>query len=75
MTMMTLTHFRAPENAKSAHFQGPKMGLEAHKSKNGDHFFTPPSPQNGGLGMCVMCLPLLMRNNQIQNFAYFGLGV
>ena len=69
MTMMTLTHFRAPENAKSAHFQGPKMGLEAHKSKNGDHFFTPPSPQNGGLGMCVMCLPLLMRNNQIHILA------
>ena len=37
----------------------PKMGLLAPKSKNGDYFFTPISPQNGGQGICFMCLPLL----------------
>ena len=48
MTMMTVTHFRGPENAKGVHFQGPKMGLRAPESKNGDHFFKLASPQNGG---------------------------
>ena len=37
----------------------PKMGLRAPKSKNGDHFFTPTFPQNGGIGFCFMRLPLL----------------
>ena len=40
-------------------FRCPKMGLRAAESKNGDHFFTPTSPQNGGFDTCFMCLPLL----------------
>ena len=33
------------------------MVLRAPESKNGDHFFTRTPPQNGGLGICFMCLP------------------
>ena len=40
-------------------FRCPKMGLRAPESKNGDHFFTPTSPQNGGIDICFMRLPLL----------------
>ena len=40
-------------------FRCPKMGLRAPVSKNGDHFFTPTSPQNGGIDICFMRLPLL----------------
>ena len=40
-------------------FRCPKMGLWAAESKNGDHFFTPTSPQNGGIDICFMRLPLL----------------
>ena len=35
------------------------MGLQAPESKNGDHFFTPTSPQNGDENICFMRLPLL----------------
>ena len=40
-------------------FRCPKMGLLAPEPKNRDHFFTRTPPQNGGLGICFMCLPLL----------------
>ena len=40
-------------------FRCPKMGLRAPESKNGDHFFTPTSPQNGEIDICFMRLPLL----------------
>ena len=36
-----------------------KMGFGVPKSKNWDHFFTPTSPQNGGVGVCFIHLPLL----------------
>ena len=55
-------HFWAPENE---HFRQKclllgtkKMGLWAPKSKNGDHFFTPTSPQNGEIDICFVRLPL-----------------
>ena len=44
---------------KSARFQVLKMGLWMPKNENGDHFFTPTSPQNGGIDICVVLLSLL----------------
>ena len=40
-------------------FRCPKMGFGVPESKNWDHFFTPTSPQNGGVGVCFIHLPLL----------------
>ena len=45
--------------AKVPIFGCPKMGLQVPESKNWDHFFTPTSPQNGGVGVCFIHLPLL----------------
>ena len=47
------------EMGKVPTFRCPKMGLRVPESKNGDHFFTPTSPQNGGIDICFMRLPLL----------------
>ena len=40
-------------------FRCQKMGLRAPESKNGDHFFTPTYPQNGGIDFGFKHLPLL----------------
>ena len=40
-------------------FRCPKMGLWVSESKNGGHFLTPTSPQNGDIDICFMRLPLL----------------
>ena len=60
------SHFWAPEHGhfwpkslKVAMFRRPKMRLRAPQTKNGYHFFTPTSPQNGGIDICFMRLPLL----------------
>ena len=45
--------------AKVPIFRCPKIGLRVPESKNWDHFFTPTSPQNGGVGVCFIHLPLL----------------
>ena len=46
------------QKAESAHFQVPKNGT----NPKADHFFTPTSPQNGGLDICFMCLELILNN-------------
>ena len=47
-----------PKRAQNADFQVPKNGnLGAKKEKNGDHFFMPTSPQNGGIDISFMRLP------------------
>ena len=48
------------------------MGLRAPESKNGDHFFTRTPPQNGGLGICFMCLPRKVIFGHFIDFEYFG---
>ena len=53
-------------------FRCPKMGLRAPESKNGDHFFTRTPPQNGGLGICFMCLPRKVIFGHFIDFEYFG---
>merc|ERR1712055_614885 len=53
-------------------FRCPKMGLRAPESKNGDHFFTRTPPQNGGLGICFMCLPRKVIFGNFIDFEYFG---
>ena len=45
-------------------FSGAKKWDFENPNKNGDHFFTPTTPgddppQNGGLDICFVCLPLL----------------
>ena len=45
--------------AKVPIFRCPKMGFRVPESKNRDHFFTPTSPQNSGVGVCFIHLPLL----------------
>ena len=39
-------------------FNCQKMALRMPKQKNGDHFLMPTSPQNGGLHVGFMRLPL-----------------
>ena len=60
------SHFWAPEYGhfwpklqKVPIFRGPKMGLWVSVSKNWGHFFMPTFPQNGGMDICFMRLPLL----------------
>ena len=48
------------------------MGPRAPESKNGDHFFTRTPPQNGGLGICFMCLPRKVIFGHFIDFEYFG---
>ena len=45
--------------AKVPVFRCQKMALRAPKQKNGDHFLTPTTPQNGVEHVCFMRLALL----------------
>ena len=40
-------------------FRCPKMGLHVLESRKRYHLFTPTCPQNGGIDICFMRLPLL----------------
>ena len=46
-------------HSKSAPFQGAKNGTADGKTKKQDHFLMTTSPQNGGLHVSSMHLPLL----------------
>ena len=63
---------KSNEMPKVPIFRCPKMGLRAPESKNGDHFFTRTPPQNGGLGICFMCLPRKVIFGHFIDFEYFG---
>ena len=45
---------------KIAQFGYQKMVLWLAETENGDHFFMPTSPQNGGLDICFMRFPILV---------------
>ena len=49
------------------------MGFRVPESKNRDHFFTPTSLQNGGVGVCFIIYHFWTRNRQILNFEHFEL--
>ena len=46
-------------------FSCPKMGHRAPQLKKLDNFFTPTSPQNDGLDICFMRLPIFSQPDQI----------
>ena len=46
-------------------FKWQKMALPAPRQKNGDHFLTPTSPQNGAEHNCFMRLALTSYNPQV----------
>ena len=61
-----------PKSSKVLMFRCPKMGLWSPDSKNGDHFFTPTSPKNGGIDICFMCLQILDENFEKLHFFICG---
>ena len=66
--------FRHQKMPKVPIFRCPKIGLRVPEAKNGDHLFTPTSPQNGGLDIGFMCLPLLEKHTLVikdMNCSYF----
>ena len=60
--VVSVLSFREPDTPKMpkmSNFGFTKMGLQVPETKDGNHFFTPTSPENGGKDICVVRLPLL----------------
>ena len=60
--VVSVLSFREPDTPKMpkmSNFGFTKMGLQVPETKDGNHFFTPTSPENGGKDICVLRLPLL----------------